>query len=330
MLMRLTTWVFTAMLICSPMLSGCSESETKTPGENAPQGSGLKLAFVTNNTSDFWKIAHAGIRKYEGESGLQVTVRMPANATVEEQNRILEDLVSQGYNGIAVSVIAPDDQTDVINKIAAKTKVITHDSDAPASKRLMYLGTNNREAGRALGKEIVKMLPNGGKIAVFVGMFSADNAAQRLQGIEDEIKDKNIQIIEKKEDFKDNAKAQSNVEDVIVAHPDVNLLVGLWSYNGPAIASAIEKAGKQGKIHAAVFDEEDGTLEGITKGSIQCTCVQKPFMFGYLSAKFLHEINTKGDSAIPSGGVHDTGVDIITKDNVADFSKKLAEMKSGS
>jgi ribose transport system substrate-binding protein len=292
-------------------------------------GTQLKIAFVTNNTSDFWKIAQAGVKKFEKESGLQVTVRMPPTGTVEEQNRILEDLVSQGYNGIAVSVIAPADQTDVINNAAAKTNIITHDSDAADSNRLMYLGTNNYEAGRTLGKEIVKLLPNGGKIACFVGTFAADNASQRFKGIEDEVKSHNIEIVAKKEDFKDNAKAQSNVEDVIVSYPDISLLVGLWSYNGPAIASAIEKAGKTGKVLAAVFDEEDGTLDGISSGSIQCTVVQKPFEFGYQSAKYLAELATKGEAALPKDGLVDTGVTVINKANVEEFSKNLAAMKSG-
>lgn len=303
--------------------------DAKKPIHTVPEGTPLKLAYITNNTSDFWKIAQAGIAKFEKETGTKVTVCMPPTGTVEEQNKFLEDMVAQGYNGIAISVIAPADQVDVVNKAAASTNVITHDSDCKASSRLMYLGTNNFSAGQELGKEIVKLLPNGGKIAVFVGTFSADNAKQRLGGIEDSIKDHNITIVEKKEDFKDDAKAQSNAEDVLVAHPEVNMLVGLWSYNGPAIASAIEKAGKSGQVLAAVFDEEEGTLDGIEKGSVQATCVQKPFMFGYLSAKYLSDIAYKGEAALPKDGLLDTGVDVIRKDTVVDFRKKLAEMKKG-
>jgi ribose transport system substrate-binding protein len=79
-----------------------------------------------------------------------------------------------------------------------------------------------------------------------------------------------------------------------------------------------------------VFDEEDGTLKGIESGTIACTVVQKPFQFGYLSSKWLHDLASKGDAAmkaIPADKVVDTGVEVITKDNVADFEKKLAEMK---
>jgi ribose transport system substrate-binding protein len=290
----------------------------------------LKLAFVTNNSAEFWKIAEAGVRKYEQEAKVQVDVKLPTNATPEEQNQILENLASQGYDGIAVSVIAPGDQTPALDRIAAKTSLITFDSDAPSSKRLLYIGTNNFTAGKTLGERIVTLLPNGGKIAVFVGSFSADNAAQRLKGIEAAIAGHKIEIAEKREDNTDRAKARSNVEDIVNANHDLALVVGLWSYNGPAIAAALEGLGKKGKVLAAVFDEEDGTLDGIANGSIQASVVQKPFMFGYLSSKWLHDLATKHDSAVaamPPSHIIDTGVDVIDKGNVAEFRTKLAEMK---
>lgn len=285
-----------------------------------------KFAFVTNNVSEFWKQAAAGVHKYEKEAGVSVEVKMPTNGKVEEQNQIIENLVVQGYDGIAVSVIAPDDQVDQINKAAAKTNVICFDSDCPKSNRLAYIGTDNREAGKVLGQAIVKLLPNGGKLAVFVGTFSADNAKQRLEGIEDVIKDhKNITIELKKEDAADVGKARSNVEDVLNGYPDITLLVGLWSYNGTAIAKAIDASGKKGKILAAVFDGDPGTLEGIKNGTLNCTVVQKPFEEGYLSAKLMNELATKGKSALPNPPVIATGVQLIDKDNVDSYQKEVAE-----
>jgi ribose transport system substrate-binding protein len=181
-----------------------------------------------------------------------------------------------------------------------------------------------------LGQQIVKLLPSGGKMAVFVGTLSADNAAQRLAGIQDAINGHNIEIVDKREDNTDRAKARSNVEDIINAHPDLNLVCGLWSYNGPAIAAAIDALGKKDKVLAAVFDEEDGTLKGIESDTIQVTVVQKPFQFGYLSSKWMHDLATDPDKAmaeIPKDKKIDTGVEVIKKDNVADFEKRLAEMK---
>jgi ribose transport system substrate-binding protein len=329
------------VLACAVSLStGCKKVETADGGgsggsasasrvHKVAAGTPLKLAFVTNNASDFWKIAAAGVHKYEQEAGVTVDIKMPPNGTVSEQKQILENLVSQGYNGIAVSVIAPPDETAEIDAAARKTNVICHDSDAPNSKRLLYIGTNNYEAGKTLGQEIVKLLPTGGKMAVFVGTFSADNAQQRLKGIEDTLKGHNIEIIARKEDNKNSNLARSNVENVINAFPDVALLCGLWSYNGPAISSAVEAAGKKGKIQVACFDEEDGTLDGIQNGIVACTVVQKPFEFGYQSSRMLAELANKGDAALPSNPLVDTGVSVIKAENVKEFRDNLGKLKSG-
>jgi ribose transport system substrate-binding protein len=315
--------VATTVISISLLASGCNKSDS---GSTAA-GKTLKLAFVTNNVSDFWKSAIAGVHAYEKEAGVKVDIFQPTNGKVEEQNQILENLISQGYDGIAVSVIAPKDQVAEVNRAAKKTKVITFDSDADKSDRLCYIGTDNVVAGKTLGDEIVKLLPNGGKMAVFVGTFSADNAAARLQGIQQITDAHKIEIVAKKEDNTDRNVARTNVENVINAYSDINLLCGLWSYNGPQIAKALDASGKKSKVQGAVFDDEDGTLMAIESGTINCTVVQKPYQFGYQSSKMLHELNTKGASVVPASKKIDTGVRVINKDNLADYKAEMAKLK---
>ena len=294
----------------------------------------LKLAFVTNNASEFWKIAAAGVHKYEKEAKVQVDIKMPPNGTTEEQNQILENLVSQGYDAHRRQRRSrPNDQVAVLNKVADEDQA--HHLRLRRRRSPTACSTSaptTTRPGKALRRaRSSSCCPNGGKMAVFVGTLSADNAAQRLAGIQDAINGHNIEIVDKREDNTDRAKARTNVEDIINAHRDLNLVCGLWSYNGPAIAAALEALGKKGKVLAAVFDEEDGTLNGIENGTIQVTVVQKPFQFGYLSSKWMHELATDPDKAqgraCPPDKIIDTGVDVINKDNVADFAKKLAEMK---
>lgn len=301
-----------------------------TSASPAPERKVVKLAFVTNNASPFWKLAEAGLRKYEKEAKVQVDMKMPPRGTPEDQNQILRRLTQQGYDAIAVSAIAPQDQLPVLNEVADRASLITFDSDADKSKRLLYIGTNNFEAGRALGERIAKLLPEGGKIAIFVGSLATDNASQRLAGVEAATKDRHIEIIDKREDNTDRKQARSNAEAVISSRQDLSLVVGLWNYNGPAIAAAIEGLGKQGKVRAAVFDEDEATLDAIERGTIDATVVQKPFQFGYLSAKWLHGLavnRAETKKAIPTGGVIDTGVTVIDKSNVASFKAELAEMR---
>jgi len=319
---RMTVVSRFAPVLVAMVLAGCQ-------GGKDESGKIVKLAFVTNNTSEFWKIASNGVHKYEREGKVQVDIKMP-NGKTEEQNQILENLVSQGYDAIAVSVIAPKDQVPVLNRTADKARLITFDSDAPDAKRLLYIGTINYEAGKTLGQRIVELLPKGGKMAVFVGFFSADNAAQRLKGVADAVAGHGIEIVEKREDQTDRAKARSNVEDILNARQDLSLVCGLWSYNGPAIAAALEGAGKQGKVLAAVFDEEDGTLNGIKAGTISATVVQRPFEMGYRSAKWMHRLATdfeKARAEIPASGIEDTGVEVIDQKNLDDFQRRLAEWK---
>src|SRR5262249_26537680 len=83
---------------------GCDRESSDAGGGS---GKVLKLGFVTNNASDFWKIAAAGVRKYEKEGSVQVDVKMPPTGTASEQNQIMENLSSQGYDAIALSAIAP-------------------------------------------------------------------------------------------------------------------------------------------------------------------------------------------------------------------------------
>ena len=344
---RRTLTLAALALACAAGLTACNKGSNKTQTTSTGNGgtettttstitvhkaadpAAIKLAFISNNPSEYWKICEGGTKKFTKETGIPVDFRTPSSGKVEDQNGIIENCVSNGYDGIAVSVIAPDDQVSEINSAAAKINVICCDSDSPKSNRIEYVGTENYTAGQELGKDIVALLPKGGKIAVFVGTFSADNAAARLKGIEDEIKGHDIDIVEKKEDNKDNAKARSNVEDVMNAHPDLAMVVGLWSYNGPAIAAAIEGSGKKGKVLAAVFDQEAGTLAGVTNGTITCTVVQDPFAFGYAACKQLQEMSTQGPAfKIPADHKVLFPVETVNAQNIDAYEKKLAAEKA--
>jgi ribose transport system substrate-binding protein len=332
--------------------AGCKrESTTGGPGQaptpratkvhKAPEGADIKLAFVTNNPDPFWNLAAAGVRKYVEEAhargeNVTVDVKTPQKGEVSEQNQILESLTSQGYHGVAVTALSPEAQVPELNRAAEKMNVVCHDSDAPKSNRLAYIGTNNYAAGKRLGEQIIamKLLPNGGKAAVFVGTMSADNARERFRGVQDAVKSANIELLQPKEDAKKGDVARTNVESVINGQPDVKLLIGLWAYNGPAIADVVKGSPRKDELKIACFDENDATLAGVEAGLIQCTVVQKPFEFGYQSSKLLHALAMKGEAALPKEDQIDTGVKVITSgptteqtQNVKEFKEELEKLK---
>ena len=224
-------------LRCSHWLA-CSNSANKTEAKK------VKLAFVTNNPADFWTMARKGVEAADKELENADVEFQIADGTAADQRRIVDDLLTKGVTGIAISPVDPANQTQMINDIAQKGVVITQDSDAPDSDRMAYIGTDNIAAGKQAGELIKEALPNGGKIMLFVGKIDAQNAKERYEGIKQAIAGTKIQILDVKTDDADQVRAKANAADTIVKYPDVAALIGLWGYNGPAIVSALKEAKK--------------------------------------------------------------------------------------
>lgn len=313
--------VLTALILC-----GCGGREQQQAGG----GDRITVAFVTNNASDFWKIAQAGTEKAAKELGCGVLFKIPPQGTAQEQKQIVQDLITRGVSGIAISPKDPENQTAMLNGAAAHVNLVTQDSDAPNSDRICYIGTDNYQAGAAAGELIKKTLPDGGEIMLFVGTLDAQNAQDRKQGIEDALKGTNITIVDTRTDETDRMKAKANAQDALTTHAELDCLVGLWSYNGPAILRGVQAAGKLDEVNIVCFDEEAETLQGVKDGHIAGTIVQQPFEFGYQSVKLLYEL-AKGDrSRVPEDQRIIVPVKTITQENVDEFWAQLKEQTGKS
>lgn len=305
------------------MLAGCGKTETSTAGEKK-----LRLAFVTNNASDFWTIARAGCEKAISElQNVELDFQIPADGTAATQKRIVQDLLARGVDGIAISPKDPANQTQLLNEAASRALLICQDSDAPESNRACYIGTDNFAAGVQAGELIKKALPDGGKIMIFVGTMDAQNARDRLGGINKALEGSNISIIDIRTDETDKARAKANVRDTLLTHPDVACLVGLWSYNGPAIVNAVKEANKAGQVKVVCFDEEDETLQGVKDGIIFATVVQQPYEFGYQAMKVMAAALRGDKSVIPESKQIIVPTLAIQKDNVDEFWARLRTLR---
>lgn len=290
-----------------------------------------RVAFVTNNTADFWTIARKGCEKADEElNDLAVEFKMPGDGTAAEQKRIIDDLVAKGTDGIAISPVDPDNQVAMINELAKQTVVLTQDSDAPTSDRICYIGTDNVAAGRQAGELIKEALPDGGQIMVFVGKLDARNAQERYQGIKEALQGSKVEIIDVRTDDTDRVRAKSNVADTLVRYPAVKGLVGLWSYNGPAILNAVNDAGKKGQVQIICFDEEDETLRGIKEGSIYATVVQQPFEFGYQAIMMIDKISKGDKSIVPPSKQKFVPTLIIKRDQIDEFINRINQLRGRS
>jgi ribose transport system substrate-binding protein len=308
-----------AAIVCMVALVGpaCARGKSTT----------RRLAFITNNASDFWTIARRGTEKADAElADVTVEFQIP-DGSAAGQKRIVDDLLAKGIDGIAISPVDPANQTAMLDDAARQTLVFTHDSDAPNSKRECYVGTDNVAAGRQAGELIKEALPQGGSIALFVGKLDARNAQERLQGIKEAIAGTKIQILDVRTDDVDRVRAKANVSEMIVAHPDIAALVGLWSYNGPAILNAVRDAGKVGKLKIIAFDEEDETLTGVKSGAIVGTVVQQPYEFGYQAITLMAKVLNGDRSGIPASRQLFIPTMVIRQDNVDAFRAKLSQLR---
>ena len=103
---------------------------------------------------------------------------------------------------------------------------------------------------------------------------------ERIQGYNEAVAGTGLELIDVRGDDIDQTRARANVDDVLVANPDVNCMVGFYSYNPPRIYEALRDAGKLGQITVVGFDEDPITLGAVKEGSFAGTVVQQPFEWG--------------------------------------------------
>lgn len=282
------------------------------------------LAFVVNGASDFWKAAEAGVKKAQGElPNYTLTFKYPEQSSAAIQTRMMDDLVAAGVAGILVSPVDPKTMGDALNRVGGQVALFTTDSDAPNSKRIVYIGSSNTDAGKQAGQLMVKAMPDGGKCMGFVGLPGADNARERIEGVKETIKGTKIELVDVRADDIDQTRAKRNVEDTLTARPEINCMVGFYSYNTPRIYEALKEAGKIGKVTIIGFDEDPITLGGIKEGTIVGTVVQQPYEWGYQGMKQMARYLEGDKSFIPANKLIIVPTRIIDKSNVDDFWTEL-------
>lgn len=285
------------------------------------------LAFVVNGASDFWKAAEAGVKKAQAElPDYNMELKYPEQAAVAIQQRLMDDLVTAGVKAIMVSAVDPKTQTDGLNKIASQTALFTTDSDAPQSKRVAYIGSSNVDAGKQAAEIAKQAMPDGGKCMGFVGLLGADNAKERIQGMKDGLAGSKIELVDVRGDDIDQTRAKANVEDTLVANPDINCMVGFYSYNTPRIYEALRDSGKLGQITVVGFDDDPITLGGVKEGNIAGTVVQQPFEWAYQGMKLMAAYVGGDKSGIPADGLIIVPTKIIGKDDVDAYAANLKAM----
>ena len=288
------------------------------------------LVFVVNGASDFWKLAEAGVKKAQAElPNYDLQFKYPEQAAAAVQQRLMDDLVAAGVSAIMVSAVDPKSSTDALNRVGGQVPLFTTDSDAPDTNRIAYIGSSNTDAGRQAGEIALKALPDGGKCIGFVGLPGADNARERIEGMKAVIAGSKIELIDVRGDDIDMTRAKRNVEDALAANPDIDCMVGFYSYNPPRIYEVLKESGKLGDVTVIAFDEDPITLGGVREGSIAGTVVQQPYEWGYEGMKLMAKVLEGDNSVIPENKLVIVPTKIIDRGNVEAFEAELKARIAG-
>jgi ribose transport system substrate-binding protein len=305
--------------------------------------SAVNIAMVVNVAADYWKAGQVGFVagcKAIGLPSNHCTYFAPPNGKLTEQTSELETLRSQGITGYSISAIDPASAKGTIATDMSKgIFVLPIDSPLPGTAASgLYLGTPNQTAGFQAGMAMKQLLNGTGKVAILVGSLTAANATQRIAGFEQAIAGTNIQVVQKVNDNLSASTAQSDAETILANNPDVNGLYGVYSYDGPALAQAVQSAKRTGQVSIVSDDSDAQTLSFINSGVIGGTVVQMPYQQGYTGAYILTAEKVLGQAATSAilkpyigsdGFTISSGVGLVTKSDMSGYTSLEQQLGIG-
>ena len=272
----------------------------------------------------FYADAEKGCKEEAAKIGAECLFTGPAQLDDAEQTRIVRDLITKKVAGISIAPNNPDSISNVISAALAKNiPVITFDSDAPKSKRIAFIGTNNEAGGASAGEAFAKALPNGGTYAVLTGGLSAQNLNDRIKGFKSKLGDKFKEVAGSPFACNDDSSTGVQIiQDILAKNPNIDGIYfsGGWPMFAPeAYMRALKNKAadiKSGKFVIVSFDTLPAQIKLLKDGYATTLVGQRPLAMGTGSIDQLEKLS-KGEKVPP---VTDTGVDIVDASNVAKFA----------
>jgi ribose transport system substrate-binding protein len=286
--------------------------------------------FVAANLQvPYWQAAGSGFSKAADDFKVRSDFSGPQNYDPKAERDAIDQAVQKKATGILLAVTDPSLLKDSVDKaVAAGIPVITLDSDAPASKRLFFIGTNNYQAGVTGGQRLAQELKGKGNVVVFT-MPEQHNMQDRLRGYKDVLDKANIKITRVVDIQGDPRIAFDTTTQIIGKEKDkVDAFVCLEAQSGKEVAGVLNSYHVTGKVVMAM-DTDPETLEWIQKGGIAATIAQKPYTMAFVGMQMLDNLHHhkpasfdtdwSKDSFAPIPSFVDTGSALIDKANVDSF-----------
>lgn len=307
-----------------------------TEGKSPPAGA--KYAFLTNNMSPFWTAAQIGVARSSSELNVPIAFQAPtASDLLSQQLSMLETFVNDGYTGVTFSAIDREAPASIIKKAVGQgTIMLTMDSDATGSERAIYIGMSDYDAGRAAAEAALEIIGKG-KVVGLVGFATAQNAQDRIKGVNDVFEGTEMELVEVLIDDVKPEVALSNAQTAIQKYgDDLAGFITFYSYDGPAACQAIKQADKIGALKLVAFDAEPETQSCMQEGVVQAMIGQRVYFYGYLSGYVMNTMAIIGqdetmkvlepylDEFGEDGKIRlNTGIDVIKADTFDQYKAYL-------
>lgn len=328
----------TALLVmCGALVlaAGCGKQSGQT-GSRPPEGvKSLQIAGLGKAVHPFWDQVQLGMQESAKTSGANIEFYVPSKEDAQKQAEKIKSWVALGKNGILFAASDPETVGPAIKDATSRgIACVAMDTDAPASGRAAYVGTDNYQAGKVAGKVLGDLLQGKGKVCICTGSVTASNSLERIRGLKETLAAKypGISVLpETLVDNEDRAVAEQKAKAKIAATPDLTAFFGIYALNGPACANAVKAAGKQGKIHVVCFDTTPEHMNMLKSGMIDVAIGQRPYLMGKKGADLITAIARSGkDKALKEMGAKngciDTGVDIVRKADIDKYRSELQKL----
>jgi ribose transport system substrate-binding protein len=306
-------------------LTGCS-SNPHAPAE--------KYILVADNTKiTYWQSALQGLTHAVNELGVKGEMQGPDGHDPNGEHDAFRRALAQKPAGILVSatdanILGPD----IDSAIGQGIPVITIDSDAPDSKRLFFVGTDNFNAGSIGGNLAAKLLGGKGEVVIFT-IGSQANLKDRLNGYKAAFADHAGIHIQQVIDMNGNSDiAFDNAKKLIDTKAKVDAFICLEALACPAVADVVNRENMVGKMNIVAMDTDPSTVDWVKKGVISATIAQKPWTMAYFGAKLVADLHPhppkplsndwKQNMFAPVPQFVDTGTFVVNKDNVATLTQQ--------
>lgn len=294
-----------------------------------------RYVFIASNINlPYWQEAQAGLQDASRQMGVKAEFDGPEKLDAQEELKAFQKAVDSKPSGILVSVARPELFQNAINAaIVVGIPVITVDADAPDTKRVLFIGTDNFKAGQESAKRMAQILQGHGQIAVIM-IPGQQNVEERMRGVNEALKKyPDIKVLQTIDDSGDTGIANDKTSTLLHGKTKIDGIISLEASGGEGAAEAVHRQDLDGKIVIVAFDKNPETLDWIERGVITATVTQKPYVMAYYGLKFADDLHHnavhdfkdwKTAPTPPLPTWVDTGTAIVDKTNVKAFREALA------